>query len=388
MKFNFPFTRRQGLIGIGVLIGLIVLGVLGFVFMMPQAPPPNSVIVRRGDLSASVNATGRVRAKKSLRLVLPVSGIVATIEKYEGDEVNQGDVIVTLTSEEVQRRLKQAELNFNSRQLDISRAKSAPRDEDIEIARANLRKATLYAAAAETNNNASPTPQNAIALESARNDLDVARASFNRVVNGPSKEELQALDNSLTLAQMDLDAAKQLAAQTKLLAPFNGTITEVNVRVGEYVGGFSQLAAMADLTALEIAADVDEIDVAHVQVGQNVEVRLDAFPGERFAGKVMRLFPAASAQRGSTSYSAIVDFDPRDIKVRVGMGAPLKIQTIEKKGVLTVPNRALKNIGTRKAVRIIAPGAPRDALVETGLSDGANTEIVSGVNEGDLVVIN
>lgn len=388
MNFNFPFTRKQVLLGLGGLVALIVISAIAYVLTLPQAPPPNIVTVRRGDLSASVNASGRVRAKKSLRLMTPVSGIVATIEKFEGDEVKQGEVVIALTSEEVQRRLKQAELNFSSRQLEITRAKSAPRDEDIEIARANLRKATLYAAAAEANYNAAQTAQNAAAQESARNDLDVARASFNRVVNGPSREELQALDNSLALAQIELDAIKQLAAQSKVVAPFTGTITEINVRVGEYVGSYAQLAVMADLTALEIAAEVDEIDIANVAVGQNVEVRLDAFPGERLAGKIVRLFPAASAQRGSTSYAAIVDFDPRTLKVRVGMGTPLKIITLEKKGVLTVPNRALKNVGTRKAVRIVAPGAPRDELVEIGVSDGANTEIISGVREGDQVTIN
>ena len=388
MKFKFPFARKSSLIGLGVILALIVIGVLVYVFAFatPSAPPPNIVTVRRGDLSAFVNASGRVRAKKTLRLSLPPSGVVATIEKLESDPVEKDDVILTITAEDAQRRLKQAELSFNSRQLEIARAKSAPRDEDIEVARANLRKSTLYVAIAESNYNTSPTPQNTLALEAARSDLDSTRANFNRLVGGPSADELRNLDNALTLAQMDYDAAKLLASQTKLLAPFKGTVTEISVRVGDYVGGGGQLAVIADLTALEIAAEVDEIDVSQVEVGQNVEVRLDAFPGERFAGKVMRLFPTASAQRGSTSYSALVDFDPRNIKVRVGMGAPLKIQTIEKKNVLVVPNRALKNVGTRKAVRIVAPGAPRDVLVEVGASDGNNTEIVSGLNEGDQIL--
>ena len=139
------------------------------------------------------------------------------------------------------------------------------------------------------------------------------------------------------------------------------------------------------MNALEIAADIDEIDVANVKVGQTVEVRFDAFPGERFTGKLARLFPAASSQRGSTVYSAVVEFDRRNFNVRLGMGANLKILTVEKKGVLLVPNRALKNAGTRKAVRIVAPGEPRDVIVETGVTDGNETEIVSGVSEGDQI---
>jgi len=71
----------------------------------------------------------------------------------------------------------------------------------------------------------------------------------------------------------------------------------------------------------------------------------------------------------------------------LGMGANLKILTVEKKGVLVVSNRALKNVGTRKAVRVAAPGEPRDAFVEVGVTDGNETEIISGVNEGDQILV-
>ena len=128
--------------------------------------------------------------------------------------------------------------------------------------------------------------------------------------------------------------------------------------------------------------------MANVQVGQSVDIRLDAFPGEKLSGKVVRLSPAASTQRGTTTYGAIIDLDPNTLKIRPGMGASLKIQTIEKKSVLLVPNRALKNIGTRKAVHVLGPGAPGDVIVETGSTDGNETEIVSGLAEGDQVELN
>ena len=380
--------RRMVFAIVGIVLALVIIGVILAVVLSPKAPPPNIVTAQRGDLSAAVNATGKIRAKKSARLSLPLSGMIASVDKQEGDEVNPGDVIVTLRADETTRRVKQAELNLSSRQLDLARAQGAPRDDDIEIARGSLRKATLTVAALEAVNSASPTPQNSAALESARIDLEIARANFNRVANGPSKEEINALQNSVTIAQLELESVKTALAQTKLTTPFTATVTEINARVGELVGGFSPLATIADLSALEIAAEIDEIDVANAQVGQTVEVRLDAFPGEKFTGKLTRLFPVASTARGSTVYNAVVEFDPRDIKVRVGMGANLRILTLEKKGALLVPNRALKNVGSRKAVRVVAPGEPRDVLVEVGVTDGNNTEIVSGLNEGDQVLVN
>ncbi|MBI3536632.1 MAG: efflux RND transporter periplasmic adaptor subunit [Chloroflexi bacterium] len=374
---------------------LIILGAIVLFFVIAFALASNSapnrvaasattVAASKGDLRATVNAIGKVRAKKSARLALPVSGYIATIEKYEGDQVNAGDVILTLRAEDAARRVKQVELNLSSRQLDLARAKAAPRDEDIEIARTNLRKATLAVAAVESAYDAAPTAQNAAAREAARLDLEIARAQFNRVVNGPSKEEIELLQNAVNNAKLELEAAQNSLTQTKLTAPFTGTVTEINVRPGELVGGFNPLAAVADLNALEIAAEIDEIDVATTDVGQSVEVRLDAFPGERFAGRIARLYPAASTQRGSTVYGAVVDIDPRTFKVRPGMGASLKIATIEKKNVLLVPNRALKNVGARKAVTVAGRG---DVIVEVGVSDGTETEIVSGLNEGDQIVI-
>jgi len=373
---------------IAVIVIVVLLAII-LVVALPRAPSPAATApVRRGDISAAVNATGKVRAKQSARLSLPMSGSVQSIVKREGDDVNLGDVILSLRTDESTRRVRQAELNLQSRQLDLARGKSSPRDEDIEIARASLRKATMAVAAAEAAYNSNPNAQNDALREIARADLDIARASFNRVTNGLSKEEIEALQNAVVYAQLDLESARTALAQTKLTAPFTSTVTEITVREGELVGGFTPLATVADLNALEIAAEIDEIDVANVKVGQTVEVRFDSFSGEKFNGKLTRLFPASSSQRGSTTYSAVVEFDRRNFDVRLGMGANLKILTVEKKGVLLVPNRALKSVGTRKAVRVVAPGEPRDAIVEIGVTDGNETEIVSGVNEGDQVLIN
>lgn len=384
MNLSKNLTRPRLAIALGIIAVLATLVVVLTALSTPRTIP-NAATVRRGDLNASITATGKVRAKRSAKLSLPQSGIVASIGKMEGDTVNAGDVILSLKADDANRRVKQAELNLQNRQLDLSRAKAAPRDEDIEIARANLQKATIGAAAADAAYTAAPSAQTDAARQATRSDLDIARANFNRVVNGPTKEELDALQNAVTAAQLDLDAARAALAQTKLTAPYNSTVTEVDVREGELVGGYSPLAAVADLGALEIAADVDEIDVAHAQTGQPVEVRLDAFPGETFSGKLTRLFPAASTQRGTTVYGSVVEFDPHNLQVRPGMGATMKVQTIQKSGVLLVPNRALKNVGTRKAVHIVAPGDPHDQIVETGVTDGTDTEIISGLNEGDQV---
>jgi len=384
MKFLAQLGWRIVIVGAAIVAAILVLVFIVPNLNAPPTPAQNIVSVRRGDLSASVNATGKVRSKQSVRLMLPLSGMVLSISKYEGEAVKPGEVILTIRSEDALRRVRQAELNLQSRLADQARAKSAPRDEDVEIARVNVRKATIAAANAEDAYNKNPTSQNEAAREFTRLDLDIARAQFNRLVNGPSKEELDNLQNAVTHAQIELEAARNALNLTRVTAPFTSTVTEILVRENEFTGG-GHVATVADLTALEIFAEVDEIDVANVAVGQAVEVRLDAFPGERMTGKLIRLYPAASTQRGSTVYSAIVEFDPQALKVRLGMGANLRILTIDKKNILLVPNRALKNVGTRKAVHVVAPGEPRDVIVEIGVTNGSETEILSGLNEGDQI---
>ncbi len=379
-------TPRRLALGFAVVASLAAV-IAALLALSAPRTVSNAAPVRRGDISASVTATGTVQSKKAAKLSLPASGTVASISKAEGDSVNAGDVILALRADDANRRVQQAQLNLQNRQLDLQRAKAAPRDEDIEIARANLQKATIGAAAADAAYTASATAQNDALRQSTRADLDIARANFNRTVNGPTQEELDALQNAVTAAALDVDNAKAALGQTRVTAPFTSTVTEIDTHEGELVGGFNTLAAVADLTALQIAAQIDEIDVANVKVGQRVQARFDAFPGEQFDGSLIRLFPAASTQRGSTVYGAIVDFSPRGFQVRPGMGASLKILTIDKPGVLLVPNRALKNVGTRKAVTVVSPGPSRDVVVETGVTDGNNTEIVSGLNEGDQVLL-
>jgi RND family efflux transporter MFP subunit len=187
---------------------------------------------------------------------------------------------------------------------------------------------------------------------------------------------------------MDLDNARAALAETELKAPFDGVVTEVNAVAGTLLGGYNPVVGIADLTQLEILADIDEIDVAHVQEGQRVDLRFDAFPGETVTGTLTRLFPTANNDRGATVYRAVIALDPTKLKLRPGMGVTANIATLEKKNVLTVPARALKSAGGQKIVVVRdANGNTRNVVVETGVSDGNHTEIVSGVNEGTIVVI-
>jgi HlyD family secretion protein len=377
-------TQRRGLI---LLVALLAAGSYAlYQYFQPARSVPTSTVVR-GDISATVTANARVRASRSARLSFPISGQLSRVQVEEGDLVKSGDVLAELKSEDFDRRVKQAELALSSRQLDLDRAQAPPSPQDIQIAQSNLKKAALALAIAQDNAKKNPSSANDAAQEAAQADYDSSRASFDRLTQGPPESEIQQLKNSIASAQLDLDAARAALTQTQLVAPYAGIVTEVDDQTGELVGGYSPVVGIADLSRLELLADIDEIDVGAVTAGQSVEVRFDTFPGETVQGKLTTLFPAASNIRGALVYNARISFDAGKLAVRPGMGATVKIATVDKKNVLLVPSRAIRNAGSQKIVTAIMNGAQVDVIVQIGLSDGTNTEIVSGLDVGEQIVI-
>lgn len=371
-----------------VIIGALSAGGAYFYFNQQQTRAQTTASVTRGDLKATVNANGRVRAEKSLRLAFPAAGLITQVNVQEGAAVKQGDILATLDKREFERRVEQAQMNLQARQQDLAEAQQPPQAQELEIAQQSLKRAAFVLAAALDEYKKDASDDNKTAQDVAQSDYDIARANFERATRGPSQFQIDDLERTIENAKLDLENARAALAETELKAPFDGIVTEVNAQAGTLLGGYNPVVGLADLTRLEILADIDEIDVAHVREGQGVDLRFDAFPGETVTGTLTRLYPTANNDRGATVYRAIILLDPTELKLRPGMGATANIATLEKKNVLTVPARAIKNAGAQKIVVVRdSDGTARNVVVETGVSDGNQTEIVSGVNEGTIVVI-
>ena len=226
-----------------------------------------------------------------------------------------------------------------------------------------------------------------MALENAKAAYEQAKAEFERVVEGPTPEEIARLEHQVAAAEVALEDARARLAQAQLVAPFAGTVLEIAVREGENVGPGQFLILLADLSTLEIVAEIDEIDIGEVQPGQAVKIRLDAFPGEELSGTLVHVAPAASTDRGAGTFLGRVRLAPTDLPLKPGMGASLEITTLEKRDVLLVPNRAVQTLGPRKIVKVWRNGRVEEVEVVTGLSNAEVTEIVKGLREGDVVVV-
>lgn len=373
---------KQILFTVAVLVGIFAL----YQWFQPARPFTTATVVR-GDISATVSANARVRATRTARLSFQFSGLLSEVFVHQGDEVKSGQVLAKLKSDDLDRRVSQSELALASRMIDLQRAQAAPRAQDLDIAQGNVKKAAIALAAAQDNAKKNPSSSSDAAREIAQADYDSARAGFDRLTAGPTGLDLQQLKNNVASAQIDLDTARAQQAQSQIIAPYDAVVTDVNDQPGEMVGGFTPVFSIADLTHLELLAEIDEIDVGAVAAGQTVDVRFDAFPAEILHGKLITLYPAASDVRGALVYNARVSFDTGKLGIRPGMGATLKIATIEKKGVLLVPSRAVRNAGSQKIVTVAFNGGPQNLVVQTGVTDGSSIEIISGLEQGQQVVI-
>lgn len=383
---------RRKRVGHAVVLGAVLLAALLAYRLTRPSRPPNLILVRRGRITASVEASGQVRAAREARLSLRTGGVVKAVLVEPGQEVGRGDVLIQADSKEAENQVQEAELALQIRQIEYDNLKSAPTGEQIDIARASLRRAAAVLQAAQgaydrvaTEGKASGSPE-AAALESAKLDYETARANFEQAIRGPSPDRIQIAEKSLELARLSLEAARARLEYCTVAAPFAGTILQTNVREGETAYG-EKVIKLADLSVLEVVAQVDELDIAELVVGQEAEIRLDALPAQVLQGRVGRITPGATPQRGTVGYEVVISFSPGQAPVRPDMTANLRITTLTHDDTLLVPSRAVEMRGRNKYVRVIEGGRVRDARVTTGLSDDESTEILEGLREGQQVIV-
>jgi HlyD family secretion protein len=220
-----------------------------------------------------------------------------------------------------------------------------------------------------------------------------------------AKAALAAAEDSLAdveaghdvqLAQIQVDNAKiavdealdQLEAAT-IAAPFNGVVARVNAGVGDEVRPNDVIIHLVNMTVVEVDAAVDEIDVAGVEVGQMATVSVDALPKARLKGQVSAVSPIAASQSGVVTYDIAVEVQNADqYELREGMSATITIMALDVQDVLLVPSNAVQRTADGNAVQVvIGDGQTEERVVEIGATNGIQTEIVSGLADGERVVV-
>jgi len=246
---------------------------------------------------------------------------------------------------------------------------------DYQVALANYNLA-----AADVNNSG---------LKSAAAQLAAAQTTLDDLKTTPTPEDVALAEQSVEQAQITLQQAQSNISKAQLIAPFDGVVADLNIQVGQPATASTQALVLVDLSQLWALVNVAESDLPQIKVGQTAQITFDALPGQTYTGHVIEVALAGVTTSGVVNYPVTVVLDQAgaDSPVRAGMTANVAITTEEHDNVLLVPNRAIKTSGRQRVVTVLKDGKETPVNVTLGLSDNTQSEVTSGLNEGDVVVI-
>jgi HlyD family secretion protein len=409
-KFFSKFSRRTWIIA-----GVIVVVLLVVVFLLTrngseQASAFQTTAAERGSLQATVGATGSVRARQSAVLVWETTGIVEKVNASVGDKVAKDETLASLAKSSLNQSVILAEADLASSQKaledllnsDTTRAQALraldTAEEDykdaynyrlglngkITIADAyidrGVPKVRYHKGYADAETIADADEKLALA-EAKLND---ARRNYERVKNGADAADVAAAEARVAAAQSTLDMAR-------IIAPFDGTVTQADPAVGNQVSTGTVAYRVDDLSHLLVDVQVSEVDINSVFVDQDATLTFDAVLGrtDHYHGKVVKVSQAGDTVQGVVSFTVTVELTDADEYVKPGMTAAISIIVEEVKDVVLIPNRAVRLVNDERVVYLLVDGQPKSTKVTLGSTDGINSVLVTGdVKEGDPIILN
>jgi len=368
---------------IGALLVVLLAAGLFFYFKNGNnAPKFKTQTAARGDIRATVTATGTMNAVTTVLVGTQVSGTISKLYVDFNSPVKKGQILAQIDPATFQAQVDQARANMMAARANVQKAEAAV----VDTKRTMERNKTLFA-------------RNLI----AKSDEDTAETNYLS-----AEAQLSASKAAVAQTKAALDFAETNFRYTKIISPVDGTVISRNVDVGQTVAASFQTPTLfniaQDLTRMQIDTSVDEADIGKIKVEQTVEFAVDAYPDITFRGKVSEVRNAPITVQNVVTYDVVVRVDNPELKLKPGMTANVSIILDEKKGVLRVPNAALrfrppesgKAITPQKgsadqkgsAVWVLENDKPKRIKVTSGIGDGNYTEILSGdLKEGDAVIV-
>jgi RND family efflux transporter MFP subunit len=227
-------------------------------------------------------------------------------------------------------------------------------------------------------------------VAAAQAQRDIAQAQLDLLLAGATDPEIAASQAQVDQALVTLESARLELERATLRAPFDGTISWIDIQPGQTVGPQTPAVTVVNERQFSLEADVDEADVAWLQVSQDVRVSLDAFPGRALSGRIAAILPSALADLGVVSYRVTIALEPAEaemegLPLRSGMTADVEIVREQREDVLLVPNRAIwiDSASGRPFVERDVGGEVEVAFIEQGLSNDEFSEVKAGLEEGE-----
>lgn len=392
-----------------LLILLVVLAALAagawYFFGHKQAEPPRVVEtapVAKGTVRKVLESTGIIKAQvgAQVKIGARASGTVEKMLVKVGDRVKAGDLIAVIDAREVTAQRDEAVAGLAKAESELARvqrvfplqiaeatAAAAKARADKDYAEKNYaRRKQLVDKELEARDVLDQATQ---AVTVQRNEVQARETTLQRL-RAEWEQELVKARRGVDEARASLETATVRLSYYRVKSPISGVVSQVTAQEGEtLVSGLqvSSIVTVLDPTRLEMWIYVDETDVGQVAVAMPVEFTVDAYPGRIFKGAVGQIYPQPEIRDNIVYYQAIVTLDQEQAQaLRPEMTTQCQVVVQEKKDVLVIPNTALKWVGSERLVFVQdVDGAVRRVNPKLGLMGLRESEVVSGLSEGDQV---
>lgn len=272
--------------------------------------------------------------------------------------------------------------NFLLRALDaVDKAAGVPQTNidtyktNLGVARANV-NASITAVTSQLQSIAAQK----VVVERIRDELALQKA-------GSTPESIAAQEAQVKQAEASVANTQAQVAKATLISPIKGIVTVQDAKAGEIVGANISLVSVISDVNLEIEANIPEVDIGHISVGNVVHITLDAFPNESFLGRVSYIDPAETVKDGVVNFKVTITFDVADPKIRSGFTANLNIETVRKENALVIPQFAIIENDQGVFVRKWENKKEVEVPVKLGIRGGDGlVEVISGLQEGDVLI--
>jgi HlyD family secretion protein len=398
---NGKKKRRKRII-IGVIVALVVLLVVGAVVAATSGgtkiDPSKLAKVEKGDLAKSVVATGKVEPITKVEIKSKASGIVKKLYVEYGDKVKKGQLLAQLDKEEIEARVAQAraqgeasEASLKGTEADLQRATVDAEGPDVPLLKRAYERAQGMAKEGVVSASALDDAQKN--YEMSLNKQNVAKAQLSVLKAKIGQAKAQVMQDRANLKQLE----EQLG-YTDITSPIDGIVLSRDVEIGDAVSSILVLGSSAtlvmtlgDTSEVYVKGKVDESDIGKVYLGQPARIKVESFKDKSFTGKVTKISPMGVEKDNVTTFEVRVSINNPGGELKAVMTANAEIILEEHKGVLQIPEGAIMYDNQKKAsVEVPDPKGKegkRKVAVTIGISNGAKTELLSGLKEGDQVVL-
>jgi len=400
-NINGRKKRRKRIIIVSAIVVVLVLIVgvaVAFSRGSSKIDPSKLAKVEKGDLAKSVVATGKVEPITKVEVKSKASGIVKKLLVEYGDRVKKGQLLAQLDKIEIEAGVEQsraalqaAQANLKGAEADYERSKVDAESPDVPLLKRAYDRAVQMA-------------KDGVVSESA---LDDAERAYKLAVNKQNVARAQMMVLQAKIAQSQAEVAhdqanlKQLDEQlnyTDIVSPIDGIILSRDVEMGDAVSSILVLGSSAtlvmtigDTREVYVKGKVDESDIGRVYLGQPARIKVESFKDKTFNGVVTKISPMGVEKDNVTTFEVRVSINNPGGELRAEMTANAEIILEEHKSVLQVAEGAIIYDKDRKAsVEVPDPkgkDGQRKVAINIGISNGAKTEVLNGLKEGDQVIL-